>query len=74
MRPDEGFWVLPAAINGEAVAEWVVAALVGSIGPIASMPITTALAALSAPRTSGRQLASSRGHGHRVSATLPARC
>jgi hypothetical protein len=35
----------------------VVAALVGSIGLVASMPITTALAALLAPRMSDRQLA-----------------
>jgi uncharacterized membrane protein len=53
-----------AAINGEPVAEEVVAVLVGSIGLIASMPITTALAALLAPRMSGRQLASTRGHAH----------
>jgi uncharacterized membrane protein len=45
------------AINGEAVADQVIAALVGSIGLIASMPITTALAALLAPRMSDRQLA-----------------
>ena len=37
------------AVNGEAVADEVIAALVGSIGLIASMPITTALAALLAP-------------------------
>jgi uncharacterized membrane protein len=45
------------AINGEAVAAQVIATLVGSIGLIASMPITTALAALLAPRMSDRQLA-----------------
>jgi hypothetical protein len=44
------------AINGEAVASQVIAALVGSIGRIASMPITTALAALLALRMSDRQL------------------
>jgi uncharacterized membrane protein len=44
------------AVNGEAVADEVIAALVGSIGLIASMPITTALAALLAPRMSDRQL------------------
>jgi uncharacterized membrane protein len=52
------------AINGEAVAEEVVAALVGSIGLIASMPITTALASLLAPRMSDRQLAEAHAHAH----------
>jgi uncharacterized membrane protein len=51
------------AVNGEAVADEVIAALVGSIGLIASMPITTALAALLAPRMSDRQLAHA-GHVH----------
>jgi uncharacterized membrane protein len=41
----------------------VIAALVGSIGLIASMPITTALAALLAPRMSDKQLAHA-GHAH----------
>jgi uncharacterized membrane protein len=50
------------AINGEAVADQVIAALVGSIGLIASMPITTALAALLAPRMSDRQLATAHAH------------
>src|SRR5438093_1307387 len=44
------------AVNGEAVADEVIAALVGSIGLILSMPITTALAALLAPRMSDKQL------------------
>jgi uncharacterized membrane protein len=52
------------AINGEAVAEQVIAALVGSIGLIASMPITTALAALLAPRMSDRQRAEAHAHAH----------
>jgi uncharacterized membrane protein len=51
------------AVNGEAVADEVIAALVGSIGLIASMPITTALAALLAPRMSDKQLAHA-GHVH----------
>jgi uncharacterized membrane protein len=38
------------AVNGETVAEPVVATLVGSIGLIAAVPITTALAALLASR------------------------
>ncbi|MFL5951087.1 MAG: YibE/F family protein [Gaiellaceae bacterium] len=44
------------AVNGEAVADAVIAALVGSIGLNLSMPITTALAALLAPRMSDKQL------------------
>jgi uncharacterized membrane protein len=44
------------AVNGEAVADEKIAALVGSIGLILSMPITTALAALLAPRMSDKQL------------------
>jgi uncharacterized membrane protein len=51
------------AVNGEAVADEVIAALVGSIGLIASMPITTALAALLAPRMSDRQVAAAE-HAH----------
>jgi len=52
-------------VNGEAVAEQIIAAFVGSIGLIASMPITTALAALFAPRMSDRQLArGGRAHAH----------
>jgi uncharacterized membrane protein len=43
----------------------VVASLIGSIGLIASMPITTALAALLAPRMSDRQLAAAElEHAH----------
>jgi uncharacterized membrane protein len=53
------------AVNGEAVADEVIAALVGSIGLIASMPITTALAALLAPRMSDKQLgAAAHAHAH----------
>ena len=53
------------AVNGEAVAEQVIATLVGSIGLIASMPITTALAALLAPRMADRQLAGAHAvHAH----------
>ena len=50
------------AINGEAVAEEVIATLVGSIGLIVSMPITTALAALLGPRMSDRQPAKADAH------------
>ena len=52
------------AINGEAVAEEVVATLVGSIGLIASMPMTTAMAALLAPRMSDKRLAETHAHAH----------
>jgi uncharacterized membrane protein len=52
------------AVNGEAVAGEVIAALVGSTGLIASMPITTALAALLAPRMSDRQLETATAHSH----------
>jgi len=46
------------------VADEVIAALVGSIGLIASMPITTALAALLAPRMTDRQLGAAEAHAH----------
>jgi uncharacterized membrane protein len=53
------------AVNSESVAEEVVASLIGSIGLIASMPITTALAALLATRMSDKQLAhSEHSHAH----------
>ena len=53
------------AVNGEAVSDEVIAALVGGIGLIASMPVTTALAALLAPRMSDRQLARAEpAHAH----------
>jgi uncharacterized membrane protein len=51
-------------INAESVAEEVIAALVGSIGLIASMPITTALAALLAPRLGDRALRGEHVHVH----------
>jgi uncharacterized membrane protein len=52
------------AVNSEAVAAEIVAALVGSIGLIASMPITTALAALLALRMTDRQLTEEAEHAH----------
>jgi uncharacterized membrane protein len=52
------------AINSESVAEEVVATLVGSIGLIASMPITTALAAALALHLRDRQLANAHAHAH----------
>lgn len=41
---------IPDVINGELIAEEVVRTLVGSIGLVASVPITTGLAALVASR------------------------
>jgi uncharacterized membrane protein len=52
------------AINSEAVAEEIVATLIGSIGLILSMPITTGLAALLAVRMPERQLAAAAQAGH----------
>jgi uncharacterized membrane protein len=52
------------AINSEAVAEEVIATLVGSIGLIASMPITTAIAALLALRLRGGALGDAHAHAH----------
>jgi uncharacterized membrane protein len=52
------------AINTEAVASQVVATLVGSIGLIAAVPITTALAALLATRVRPAALARERAHAH----------
>jgi uncharacterized membrane protein len=52
------------AVNSEAVAVEVIAALVGSIGLIASMPITTALAALLATRMSDKEVALEHTHAH----------
>jgi uncharacterized membrane protein len=51
------------AVNGEAVAEQIVATLVGSIGLIAAVPITTALAALLASRLPAERLPEA-AHGH----------
>jgi uncharacterized membrane protein len=44
-------------VNNEAVAEQIVAMLVGSIGLLAAVPVTTALAALLAARISTERLA-----------------
>jgi uncharacterized membrane protein len=45
------------AVNNEAVAEQIIATLIGSIGLVLSMPITTGLAALLAVRVPETQLA-----------------
>lgn len=60
------------AFNGEAVASQVVAMLVGSIGLIAAMPITTALAALLATRMSRAAVDDASAHGHSHSHERPA--
>jgi uncharacterized membrane protein len=52
------------AINGESVAAEVIAALVGSIGLILSMPLTTALAALLAERMAPESLSAVHAHAH----------
>jgi uncharacterized membrane protein len=52
------------ALNSEAVAEQIVATLVGSIGLIAAVPITTALAALMATRLRTRELGDVHAHAH----------
>ncbi len=52
------------AVNLEIIAKEIVATLVGSIGLIAAVPITTALAALLARRMSTDELAAVEPHGH----------
>jgi uncharacterized membrane protein len=52
------------ALNLEVVAKEVVATLVGSIGLIAAVPVTTALAALLALREPPERLAAAAGDGH----------
>jgi uncharacterized membrane protein len=52
------------AINGESVAAEVIAALVGSIGLILSMPLTTALAALLVERMNPESLSATHAHAH----------
>jgi uncharacterized membrane protein len=55
---------LAEALNLEVVAKEVVATLVGSIGLIAAVPVTTALAALLALREPAERLAAADGHAH----------
>ena len=55
---------LADAVNREAVAEEVIATLVGSIGLIAAVPITTALAALLAVRLPVEALGEGGGGAH----------
>jgi uncharacterized membrane protein len=53
-----------SAVNSEAVAEPIVATLVGSIGLIAAVPVTTALAALLALQLPERALRAEHVHVH----------
>jgi uncharacterized membrane protein len=55
---------LGSAVNSEAVAEPIVATLVGSIGLIAAVPVTTALAALLALQLPEKQLRDAHAHAH----------
>ncbi|HVS85887.1 MAG TPA: YibE/F family protein [Gaiellaceae bacterium] len=55
---------LGSAINGQAIAEPVVATLVGSIGLVAAVPFTTALASLLALHLPERRLAGEHVHAH----------
>jgi uncharacterized membrane protein len=52
------------AVNGEVVASEIVATLVGSIGLIAAVPITTALAVLLAGRVERARLGAGDAHAH----------
>lgn len=52
------------AVNAEAVAQEIVGTLVGSIGLVAAVPVTTALAAILAVRLPQRALPDAHGHAH----------
>jgi uncharacterized membrane protein len=52
------------AVNNEAVAAEVVAMLVGSIGLIAAVPVTTAIAAVLATQTAASSLPAPQAHVH----------
>jgi uncharacterized membrane protein len=52
------------ALNLEVVAKEVVATLVGSIGLIAAVPITTVMTALLALSVAADQIEDDDGHGH----------
>jgi uncharacterized membrane protein len=57
-----GGWSFGEAINTEAVAEQIVAMIVGSIGLIAAVPITTVLAAVIAAQLTPASLATHDQH------------
>jgi uncharacterized membrane protein len=52
------------AVNGEAVAGQIVATLVGSVGLIAAVPITTSIAALLASRLPADAIRDHHAHAH----------
>jgi len=52
------------AVNGQIVAEPVVATLVGAIAPVAAVPVTTALAAMLVARVPATALDGHHGHAH----------
>jgi uncharacterized membrane protein len=52
------------AINSEVIASEIVATLVGSIGLIAAVPVTTAIAALLATRLETERLGDADDHVH----------
>ena len=52
------------AVNAESVAQEIVGTLVGSIGLVAAVPVTTALAALLAVRLPANTLGSAHAHAH----------
>lgn len=59
-----GGWSFRGAVTSEVVAAEVVATLVGSIGLIAAVPITTGLAAFLASRLEPAELAGAGAHAH----------
>jgi uncharacterized membrane protein len=59
-----GGWSFGDAVTSEVVAEQVVATIVGSIGLIAAVPITTGLAAFLATRLEPAALGTEHGHTH----------
>jgi hypothetical protein len=59
-----GGWSFDPAINSEAVAEQIVAMIVGSIGLIVAVPITTTLAALIASQLPAEALADEHETAH----------
>jgi len=52
------------AVNVELVAQEIVGTLVGSIGLIAAVPVTTGLAAVLATRIAADDLPPDSGHAH----------
>ena len=59
-----GGWSFRGAATSEVVAAEAVAALVGSIGLVAAVPVTTGLAAFLASRVEPTELEHARGHAH----------